>query len=85
VTDNQKQKHTNEIMNVNDETDCWNGNDGYPGFGIGINDFDHTGRQKIRHGVLPVHVDHPTGGSNSAVKAAPEGSCEDDGQDHLDD
>lgn len=69
-------------MSAHDERHCWDGNDEYAPFGIGMNSF---GRRMMRHALLPVHVDHPIGGCSSVAKAMPEGSCEGDAQDRTND
>jgi hypothetical protein len=74
-------------MSAKDGTDYWDGSDGYE-FELSINDFGvfwSPSRRKAHHGVLPVHFDRPSGGSNPLGKAIPEGSCEGDGQDRTDD
>ena len=69
-------------MSAHVERHCWDGSDEYASFGMGSNSF---GRRMICHALLPVHVDHPNGGSDLLGKTIPEGSCEGDGQVRTDD
>lgn len=69
-------------MSAKHSKDYWDGSDGYE-FALSVNDFGVSWYPKVRHGVLPVHIDHPSGGLSPLGKAAPEGSCEGDGQDNT--
>jgi hypothetical protein len=73
-------------MSAKDGTNDWNGSDRHE-FELPMSDVGvfWPQRRGVRHGVLPVHFDYPSGGCNSIARAMPEGSCEGDGQDPTND